>query len=129
MTVYVDDAGIPADVTDQATGRTYKSQWCHLFSDRIDQAELHAFAASIGLRREWFQPGHDLLDRSRHDPVGDHYDITAGKRTQAVKAGAVSVDIREAVRLWDVKRQKLRDIELIVANTGCDTDDSHDMVE
>lgn len=106
MTVYVDDAGIAAAVTDSETGRTYTSRWCHLFSDQIDPAELHAFAARIGLRRAWFQPGKSLS--GLHDPSHDHYDVTAGKRAQAIKSGAVSVDIREAVRLWGLKRDRVR---------------------
>lgn len=28
---------------------------CHMFSDEIDLRELHAIAARIGMRREWFQ--------------------------------------------------------------------------
>lgn len=48
MTVY---AGIPAEVTDTATGRTYSSRWCHLCNTEIDQTELHKFAAHIGLTR------------------------------------------------------------------------------
>lgn len=104
MTVYVDDAGIAATITDGATGRAYTSRWCHLFSDHIDQTELHEFAARIGLKRVWFQPGKDLLDWSRHDPVGDHYDLTAGKRRYAVAAGAVEVDLQQASELYMAKR-------------------------
>ena len=47
MTVYVDDAAIAATV-----GRI-TSRWSHLIAD--DQAELHSFAARLGLRRAWFQ--------------------------------------------------------------------------
>jgi Protein of unknown function (DUF4031) len=104
MTIYVDNANISADVTDVATGRMYKSQWCHLFSSEIDQTELHEFAARIGLKQAWFQPGKDLLDQSQHDPVGDHYDLTAGKRRQAVAAGAVEVDLYQTVAIWEGKR-------------------------
>ncbi len=104
MTVYVDSAGIPASVSDSATGRSYKSRWCHLFSSEIDQTELHAFAARTGLKRAWFQPGKRRGCPAEHDPVGDHYDLTAGKRRQAVAAGAVDVDIRQAVALWSAKR-------------------------
>lgn len=60
MTIYVDNAGIAADVTDPTTGRTYSSRWCHLFSFEIDQTELHEFARRIGMRRAWFQPGTRL---------------------------------------------------------------------
>lgn len=53
MTVYVDDFRIPARV-----GR-YNARWSHLFADT--RSELHAFAAQIGLRCEWFQD-------DQHDP-------------------------------------------------------------
>jgi hypothetical protein len=80
MTVYVDDANIPATV---ANGRArHTSRWCHLFSDTSD-AELHEFAARIGLKRAWFQKPDSPLQTHRH------YDLTAGKRRQAVAAGAV----------------------------------------
>ena len=46
----------------------------HLTADSAD--ELHAFAASVGLRREWFQ-SHRLW----------HYDITTwSKRRRALRA-------------------------------------------
>ena len=47
--------------------------------------DLHAFAASIGLKRSWFQDKPDGLP---------HYDLTAGKRRQAITAGAQEVDRR-----------------------------------
>jgi hypothetical protein len=50
--------------------------------------ELHVFAARLGLKRSWFQPG------SR--PEAAHYDLTAGKRSQALVLGAVSETWREA---------------------------------
>lgn len=59
----------------------------HLTADSAD--ELHAFAASVGLRREWFQ-SHRLW----------HYDImTWSKRRRALRAGAVSVTPRQSVLL------------------------------
>lgn len=58
-------------------------RWAHLVSDRsID--ELHAFAAELGLRREWFQ--------------GDHYDVPTEVRDQAVGLGAQEVTAAELVR-------------------------------
>jgi hypothetical protein len=84
MTVYVDDARIPAKV-----GRI-SARWSHLFADT--QEELHEFAASIGLRRAWFQPGKPLGGRpSRHW----HYDVTDSKREQAIRDGARPIGIRE----------------------------------
>ena len=83
MTIYVDNAMIPAKV-----GR-FDARWCHLVSDQIDPTELHEFGARIGLRRAWFQRGTRL---GEHDPAGDHYDVTEGKRWAAIRAGAVEID-------------------------------------
>lgn len=69
MTVYVDDARIA----------WRGKRWCHLQADTIE--ELHAFAESIGLKREWFQEG------SR--PEADHYDVSESLRERAVAEGAV----------------------------------------
>lgn len=83
MTVYVDDAQLPATV-----GR-YTVRWSHLFvPPGTDLEELHRFAVSIGLRRSWFQG-----PRQHRHP---HYDLTEGKRWQAIRAGAVEVTWREA---------------------------------
>jgi hypothetical protein len=53
--------------------------------------ELHAFAARMGLRREWFQstPGR---------PEKDHYDLTGPGRDLAIRLGAVTEDRRAATR-------------------------------
>lgn len=76
MAVYVDwlQTWIP-------TKRWPYKQFCHLMADTID--ELHAFAVKLGLKRQWFQ-----AKSSR-----PHYDLTAGKRRQAVHLGAVEVDM------------------------------------
>ena len=84
MTVYVDDIRIPARV-----GRI-SGRWSHLFVGPDDDlAELHAFAASIGLRRAWFQDKRPL----------PHYDVTDSKRQQAIDAGAVAITWRETGQL------------------------------
>jgi Protein of unknown function (DUF4031) len=54
--------------------------WCHLVSD-TDFDELHAFAAALGIPRSRFQ--------------GDHYDLPAPLREQAVALGAQEVTARE----------------------------------
>jgi len=83
MTVYVDDARIPARVG-RITGR-----WSHLTADT--KPELHAFAARLGLRRAWFQD----------KPYGAwHYDITESKRRRAVALGAVEVPWRDFGAVW-----------------------------
>lgn len=50
--------------------------WCHMVSD-ASFAELHAFAARLGIPRHRFQ--------------GDHYDLPPGLRARALGAGAEGV--------------------------------------
>lgn len=105
MTVYVDDARIPATV-----GRI-KGRWSHLFADSQD--ELHAFAQSIGLKRAWFQPGK---------PIGGkpsrlwHYDVTDSVRARAIAAGARAINIRELRGIIDardgISRQEIQPREV-----------------
>jgi uncharacterized protein DUF4031 len=102
VTIFVDQAFIAADVPNGS--RVVSSRWCHLMSDDIDPAELHAFAARIGLRRAWFQRGKRLGRPDEHDPAGDHYDVTAGKRRMAVAAGAVEIDRNGLVALMRKRR-------------------------
>lgn len=67
----------------------------HLQADTAE--ELHAFAAELGLRREWFQsrPGR---------PEKDHYDLTRAAREAALTLGAVAEDRRAGTR----RRRALR---------------------
>lgn len=60
-------------------------RWCHMVSDD-GEAELHAFAARIGLRRAWAQSS----------PA--HYDLTPSRRARAVALGAQEVTSRELAR-------------------------------
>jgi uncharacterized protein DUF4031 len=83
MTVYVDNAHIPARVG-RITGR-----WSHLVTDNPDLTELHEFAASIGLQRRWFQTGKHAFR--------PHYDVTDSKRTAAIAAGATPIDVFDLV--------------------------------
>ena len=70
MTVYIDN------IQQYSSG-----PWCHMAPDSgLD--ELHAIAARIGLKREWFQDHH----------LVPHYDLRPSKRGQAIKAGAVAVN-------------------------------------
>lgn len=89
MTVFVDDARIKATV-----GRI-TSKWCHLFADT--EQELHDFAQSIGLKRSWFQRGKAVHGRHWH------YDVTEGKRRQAIAAGAVEVTSRQAIHIMNAR--------------------------
>jgi hypothetical protein len=58
-------------------------RWAHLVSDSSFE-ELHAFAEQLGIPRRAFQ--------------GDHYDVPADYRQQAIELGAVAVGSRELVR-------------------------------
>jgi hypothetical protein len=82
--------------------RGHRVKSCHLFTDALDLAELHAFAEQIGMKRAWFQ----------HPPVAPHYDLTERRRIHALTLGAVEVGRREAGAIWQVRRAKL----LVVAN-------------
>jgi hypothetical protein len=72
MTVYVDDVRYPY-------GRMIM---CHMFADSLD--ELHAMADRIGIQRRWFQ----CPPKARWE----HYDISLGKKEQAIAHGAVLTD-------------------------------------
>lgn len=59
----------------------HKPYWLgggHLFG--TDLEELHAFAKSLGLKREWYQ--------NNQFP---HYDLVRSKRNLAIKKGAIPV--------------------------------------
>ncbi len=90
MTVYVDDWRQRAQVG-PVDGR-----WSHLLGD--DQDELHAFAAQLGLRRQWYQ-------RHRRHPTMNHYDVTEPLRQEAIALGAHSITWRETARLVRAWRQ------------------------
>lgn len=58
--------------------------WCHLTADSLD--ELHAFAAKLGLKREWYQ-----YPKSAYP----HYDTVF--REKAIRLGAVPVSSKVIV--------------------------------
>lgn len=67
---------------------------CHLIGDSV--SELIEFAASIGLRPEWFQP--------KSSP---HFDLTADARRQAVRHGAIELSRRQFVaKLRELRAEK-----------------------
>jgi hypothetical protein len=70
-------------VIDRPLWRWRGRRWSHLASD-VDYEELHAFAARLGLRREWFQ--------------GDHYDVPEEAWDDAVALGATPIESRDLVR-------------------------------
>lgn len=85
MTVYVDDL---QDWTQLAPARGVRwTHWAHLTAD--SRQELHAIAARLGLQRSWFQ----------EHPRCWHDDVSAAKRAQALRLGAIAVTARELAAL------------------------------
>lgn len=82
MPVYVDPI-MPC----QPTPNWRYDKSCHMFADTLD--ELHSLANRIGLKRAWFQ-----------DKRVPHYDLTEGKRLQALQHGAVPLTREETVAKW-----------------------------
>jgi hypothetical protein len=82
MAVYVDDMNLRADVPNG--DHTVRGKWSHLFAGT--EAELKAFARKIGLKPEWIQ--HEGTHRV-------HFDVTAGKREQAIAEGATALTMHE----------------------------------
>ena len=89
MSVYVDHAFAFGDWGRWSGGG-------HLQADTSE--ELHAFARSMGLRREWFQS-------KAGRPENDHYDLTQAGRARALELGAIAEDRRAGTR----RRQAIRD--------------------
>jgi hypothetical protein len=98
VTVYVDDARIPARV-----GGT-RARWSHLTADT--EPELHAFARQIGLRPGWYQ--RQCKSRCGDPCVHWHYDVTHPKRAAAIVAGARTVGIRELGDIIRARRATIR---------------------
>jgi hypothetical protein len=60
---------------------------CHLIADSIE--ELHDFALKkLGLQKSWFQKAEGNIP---------HYDLTSGKRWQALRLGAIEITDKELV--------------------------------
>ena len=89
MTVYVDELFTTNRKLAGQAGRVFGQgkQSCHLTADTPE--ELHAFAAKIGLRREWAQhEGRKTL----------HYDLTPKRRIAAIYNGAKETTARDDAR-------------------------------
>lgn len=99
MTVYVDDMNLRAQVGN------LDRNWSHLFAGPFDPPdELHEFADRIGLARSWYQ------GPPRHRWPAWHYDVTSGKRQQAIAAGAVEITWRQAGQMMHLARTVWHDV-------------------
>jgi hypothetical protein len=88
VTVYVDEVRRwPTKIA------CFRRGSCHLTADTVE--ELHVFAFRLGLRREWYQP--------KSSP---HYDLTPGRRLDALERGAVFVPAKEQARRRIAARRK-----------------------
>lgn len=68
---------------------------CHLTADTLD--ELHAFAVGkLKMKREWFQD----------HPIAAHYDLTPGRRADALKHGAIFVPARQQSQMRRRKKEE-----------------------
>lgn len=72
-----------------APGLRHK-RWSHMVST-VDEADLHAFAAKLGLKRQWAQ--------LRPLASAAHYDVVPAMRTRALRLGAREVTSAILVRL------------------------------
>jgi Protein of unknown function (DUF4031) len=70
--------------------------WCHLVADSL--AELHQFAARLGLKRAWFQEMASY----------PHYDVTTSVRERALALGALPSRKRQMIASATLMRDELR---------------------
>ena len=103
MSVYVDDMRMIAKV-----GRL-EARWSHMMADT--RFELHAFAARLGLRPEWFQDpmvnGKMLVtDATCRAAQNWHYDVTDSVRARAIRLGAIAVSTRELSKIIDERYER-----------------------
>lgn len=91
MTIYVDNFRVQAQVG------LITARWSHLIADTRE--ELHVFARSIGLRREWFQEPKSIGGRppvpGSYHAESWHYDVTDSKRRLAITKGARAIDWKD----------------------------------
>lgn len=86
MSVYVDELHCwPTKI------KCFQAGSCHMVADTLE--ELHAMAQKIGLRLAWFQPRRRL----------PHYDLTPGRRVEALRCGALE---DPGLRNYILKTQK-----------------------
>lgn len=61
---------------------------CRLFGN--DRHGLHDFAYGLGLQPRWYQ----------NHPKHPHYDLTQGKRQQAIAKGAIELTDEQVTNFW-----------------------------
>src|SRR5690242_12621453 len=92
MAVYVDELRTIRPADDKPQAQRNGNRWCHMTADT--EAELHDFAARLGLKRSWYQVG----GRKVWHWYLSHYDLVPSKRALAVRLGAVEVSLEAMAR-------------------------------
>lgn len=95
MSIYVDEIVDHSDALRGTKLARVSTDWCHMLADSLE--ELHAMAARIGLKREWFQ-----------DKMRPHYDLTPSRRAAAIEAGAVDISDWDHVAKRDLFKRLSR---------------------
>lgn len=88
MAVYVDEARHPFG----------RMMMCHMMADTTE--ELLAMADRIGVAKKWIQKAGTIYE---------HFDISKGKRAEAIAAGALEVTSRDLGLLMQRKRATLKE--------------------
>ena len=79
--------GMERDRQAARVGSRHGHQWCHMWSEDVEA--LHAMAARIGMKRQWFQNRKGF----------PHYDLVPTKRAAALRAGAVEMPLRDYLQV------------------------------
>lgn len=64
-----------------------RMRMCHLVADT--EAELHAMAGKLGLKRRWYQGNAST----------PHYDVAKGKRVLAVSLGVIEITRQQMYKI------------------------------
>lgn len=79
-----------ATYVDDVRHRFGRMSMCHLWADTLE--ELFAMVDAIGVQRKWLQ-GHPTLSLPRYRKASwVHFDISLGKKTEALRRGAILTD-------------------------------------
>jgi hypothetical protein len=94
--ITLEDANMPVYVDGERNGFG-RMVMCHMVADTPE--ELHAMAASIGMKREWYQ--------SPEKVSFPHYDLSLSRRALAIKNGAKEISRQELVTFMKAIKQPL----------------------
>jgi hypothetical protein len=97
MAVYVDNFRVSKRI-----GRI-NGRWSHLSADTVE--ELLEFGERIGLSRDWFQTCKTRCAKPGLPCVHFHFDVVDAKRDEAIRLGAIAIDIRDMGALTSARRR------------------------